>query len=113
VLLYLNQEGRGIGISNKIQGVRPAGPGLRHRGANERLGFSRTSATTASARRSWATSACGRCACLTNNPRKFVGLEGYGLSVSETVSIEIPPSTPRAGTIKTKKDKLGHRLTKV
>jgi 3,4-dihydroxy 2-butanone 4-phosphate synthase/GTP cyclohydrolase II len=50
---------------------------------------------------------------LTNNPRKFVGLEGYGLSVSETVPIETPPTESNRRYLKAKKDKLGHRLTKV
>ena len=50
---------------------------------------------------------------LTNNPRKFVGLEGYGLSVSETVPLEIPASDSTRRYLKTKKEKLGHRLTSV
>ena len=50
---------------------------------------------------------------LTNNPRKFVGLEGYGLSVAQTVPLEIPASEFTRRYLKTKKDKLGHTLTSV
>ena len=50
---------------------------------------------------------------LTNNPRKFVGLQGYGLAVSASVPLEIPPSETTRRYLKTKKDKLGHRLTSV
>ena len=50
---------------------------------------------------------------LTNNPRKFVGLQGYGLSVSETLPLEIPPSATTRKYLKVKKEKLGHRLSSV
>ena len=50
---------------------------------------------------------------LTNNPRKFVGLEGYGLSVTETVPLEIPASDTTRNYLRTKKEKLGHKLSSV
>jgi 3,4-dihydroxy 2-butanone 4-phosphate synthase/GTP cyclohydrolase II len=50
---------------------------------------------------------------LTNNPRKFIGLQGYGLSVSEAVPLEIPAGEHTRRYLKTKKDKLGHRLSSV
>ena len=50
---------------------------------------------------------------LTNNPRKFIGLEGYGLSVQESVSLEVPPSEFSETYLRTKKEKLGHKLSSV
>jgi 3,4-dihydroxy 2-butanone 4-phosphate synthase/GTP cyclohydrolase II len=111
VLLYLHQEGRGIGLANKIRAYELQDQGLDTVEANERLGFKAD-------QRDYGIGAqilrdLGVCTMrlLTNNPRKFVGLEGYGLSVAETLPLEITPSTEFSRRyLKTKKDKLGHTL---
>jgi len=113
VLLYLNQEGRGIGLANKIRAYALQDQGYDTVEANERLGFKpdqRDYGIGAQILRDLGVSSMRL---LTNNPRKFVGLEGYGLSVSETVPIEIPASDSTRRYLKAKKDKLGHRLTSV
>jgi 3,4-dihydroxy 2-butanone 4-phosphate synthase / GTP cyclohydrolase II len=113
VLLYLNQEGRGIGISNKIKAYALQDQGYDTVEANERLGFKPDQRDYGIGAQVLGDLGVQSMRLLTNNPRKFVGLEGYGLSVSETVSIEIPPSDSTRRYLKTKKEKLGHRLTKV
>ena len=113
VLLYLNQEGRGIGISNKIKAYALQDQGYDTVEANERLGFKPDQRDYGIGAQILGDLGVRSMRLLTNNPRKFVGLEGYGLSVSETVSIEIPPSDSTRRYLKTKKEKLGHRLTKV
>jgi len=113
VLLYLNQEGRGIGISNKIKAYALQDQGYDTVEANERLGFKPDQRDYGIGAQILGDLGVRSMRLLTNNPRKFVGLEGYGLSVSETVSIEIAPSDSTRRYLKTKKDKLGHRLTKV
>jgi len=113
VLLYLNQEGRGIGISNKIKAYALQDQGYDTVEANERLGFKPDQRDYGIGAQILGDLGVRSMRLLTNNPRKFVGLEGYGLSVSETVSIEIPPSDSTRRYLKTKKEKLGHRLTRV
>jgi len=112
-LLYLNQEGRGIGISNKVKAYALQDQGYDTVEANERLGFKPDQRDYGIGAQILGDLGVRSMRLLTNNPRKFVGLEGYGLSVSETVSIEIAPSDTSRRYLKTKKDKLGHRLTKV
>jgi 3,4-dihydroxy 2-butanone 4-phosphate synthase/GTP cyclohydrolase II len=95
VLLYLNQEGRGIGL------------------ANERLGFKADQRDYGIGAQILGDLGVTSMRLLTNNPRKFVGLEGYGLSVSESLPLEIPASEFTRRYLKTKKDKLGHTLRSV
>ncbi len=113
VLLYLNQEGRGIGIANKILAYALQDQGFDTVEANERLGFKPDQRDYGIGAQILSDLGVRSMRLLTNNPRKFVGLEGYGLSVSETVPIEIPASDTTRRYLKTKKDKLGHRLTSV
>ncbi|MCX6551322.1 MAG: GTP cyclohydrolase II, partial [Acidobacteria bacterium] len=113
VLLYLNQEGRGIGIANKIKAYALQDGGLDTVEANERLGFKPDQRDYGIGAQILGDLGVRSMRLLTNNPRKFVGLEGYGLSVSETVGIEIPASDSTRRYLKTKKEKLGHRLTSV
>jgi 3,4-dihydroxy 2-butanone 4-phosphate synthase/GTP cyclohydrolase II len=113
VLLYLNQEGRGIGIANKIKAYALQDGGLDTVEANERLGFKPDQRDYGIGAQILRDLGVLSMRLLTNNPRKFVGLEGYGLSVSETVPLEIPPAETARRYLKTKKDKLGHRLTLV
>jgi 3,4-dihydroxy 2-butanone 4-phosphate synthase/GTP cyclohydrolase II len=113
VLLYLNQEGRGIGISNKILAYALQDQGFDTVEANERLGFKPDQRDYGIGAQILSDLGVRSMRLLTNNPRKFVGLEGYGLSVSETVPIEIPATDSTRRYLKAKKDKLGHRLTSV
>ena len=113
VLLYLNQEGRGIGLANKLRAYELQDEGLDTVEANERLGFKadqRDYGIGAQILRSLGVSSMRL---LTNNPRKFVGLQGYGLSISETLPLEIPASATTRKYLKVKKEKLGHRLKSV
>jgi 3,4-dihydroxy 2-butanone 4-phosphate synthase/GTP cyclohydrolase II len=113
VVLYLNQEGRGIGISNKIQAYALQDQGYDTVEANERLGFKPDQRDYGIGAQILSDLGVRSMRLLTNNPRKFVGLEGYGLSVSDTVPIEIPATASTRRYLKTKKEKLGHRLTSV
>ena len=113
VLLYLNQEGRGIGLGNKMRAYELQDQGLDTVEANERLGFQadqRDYGIGAQILRDLGVQAMRL---LTNNPRKFVGLDGYGLSVVETVPLEVSASSFARSYLRTKKEKLGHRLSSV
>ena len=113
VLLYLNQEGRGIGLSNKIRAYELQDEGLDTVEANERLGFKPDQRDYGIGAQILSDLGIKTMRLLTNNPRKFVGLQGYGLSVSEAVPLEIPASDSTRKYLKTKKDKLGHTLSSV
>jgi 3,4-dihydroxy 2-butanone 4-phosphate synthase/GTP cyclohydrolase II len=113
VLLYLNQEGRGIGLANKIRAYELQDRGFDTVEANERLGFKPDQRDYGIGAQILRDLGVRTMRLLTNNPRKFVGLQGYGLSVVESLPIEIAPSDTTRRYLKTKKDKLGHRLTKV
>jgi 3,4-dihydroxy 2-butanone 4-phosphate synthase/GTP cyclohydrolase II len=113
VLLYLNQEGRGIGLANKIRAYELQDQGLDTVEANERLGFKPDQRDYGIGAQVLRDLGVRSMRLLTNNPRKFVGLEGYGLSVVESVPIEIAPSEHTRGYLKTKKEKLGHKLSVV
>jgi 3,4-dihydroxy 2-butanone 4-phosphate synthase/GTP cyclohydrolase II len=114
VLLYLYQEGRGIGLANKIRAYELQDQGLDTVEANEHLGFKADQRDYGIGAQILRDLNVRTMRLLTNNPRKFVGLEGYGLAVAETLSIEVPPSTEFIRRyLKTKKDKLGHTLKTV
>ncbi len=113
VLLYLNQEGRGIGLVNKIRAYELQDQGLDTVEANERLGFKADQRDYGIGAQVLRDLGIRTMRLLTNNPRKFVGLQGYGLSVVATAPLEMAPSDTTRHYLKTKKDKLGHRLTKV
>jgi 3,4-dihydroxy 2-butanone 4-phosphate synthase/GTP cyclohydrolase II len=114
VLLYLHQEGRGIGLANKIRAYELQDQGLDTVEANERLGFKPDQRDYGIGAQILRDLGVRTMRLLTNNPRKFVGLEGYGLSVVETLPIEMAPSSEFTRRyLKAKKDKLGHTLKKV
>ena len=113
VLLYLNQEGRGIGLANKIRAYELQDQGLDTVEANERLGFKADQRDYGIGAQILNDLGIQTMRLLTNNPRKFVGLQGYGLAVSDAVPLEIPASDSTRRYLKTKKDKLGHRLSSV
>jgi 3,4-dihydroxy 2-butanone 4-phosphate synthase/GTP cyclohydrolase II len=113
ILLYLNQEGRGIGLANKIRAYELQDGGLDTVEANERLGFKADQRDYGIGAQILHDLGVKTMRLLTNNPRKFVGLQGYGLSVSEAVALEIPASEHTRRYLTTKKEKLGHRLKSV
>jgi 3,4-dihydroxy 2-butanone 4-phosphate synthase/GTP cyclohydrolase II len=113
VLLYLNQEGRGIGLANKIRAYSLQDEGFDTVEANERLGFPADSRDYGVSVRMFLDLGVRSVRLLSNNPRKLAGVSGDGLSVSERIPIEIPPSEFTRRYLKTKKDKLGHELTSV
>ena len=113
VLLYLNQEGRGIGLANKIRAYALQDQGCDTVEANERLGFKPDQRDYGIGAQILGDLGVKTMRLLTNNPRKFIGLQGYGLAVSESVPLEIPASALTRRYLKAKKDKLGHRLSSV
>ena len=113
VLLYLNQEGRGIGLANKIKAYALQDRGFDTVEANERLGFKPDQRDYGIGAQILRDLGVRTMRLLTNNPRKFVGLQGYGLAVVASEPLEIAPSPTTRRYLRTKKVKLGHRLTKV
>src|SRR5467141_1600273 len=113
VLLYLNQEGRGIGLANKIRAYELQDEGFDTVEANERLGFKADQRDYGMGVQILRELGVRSMRLLSNNPRKLVGIEGYGLSVSEWMPLEIPASDSTRRYLKTKKEKLGHKLSSV
>ncbi|MBO8439874.1 MAG: bifunctional 3,4-dihydroxy-2-butanone-4-phosphate synthase/GTP cyclohydrolase II [bacterium] len=110
VLVYLNQEGRGIGLMNKIRAYKLQEEGMDTVDANIHLGFQpdeRDYGVGASILRDLGVK---KMRLMTNNPVKRVGLEGYGLEIVENVPIEITPNPYNAFYMKTKKERMGHNL---
>ena len=113
VLLYLDQEGRGIGLANKIRAYALQDHGVDTVEANERLGFPADVRDYRVAFKMIRHLGVKSTRLLSNNPRKLAGMTGEGLSVSERLPIEIPPTASTARYLKTKKEKLGHLLSSV
>lgn len=113
ILLYLNQEGRGIGLANKIRAYSLQDEGFDTVEANERLGFPADKREYGVSVRILLDLGVQSVRLLSNNPRKLAGVAGDGLSVSERIPIEIAASEHSRRYLKTKKDKLGHELTSV
>ena len=113
ILLYLNQEGRGIGLANKIRAYELQDQGLDTVEANERLGFKADQRDYGIGVQILKDLGVKSMRLLSNNPRKLVGIEGYKLSVAEWIPLEIPPSEHSRNYLHTKKHKLGHKLTEV
>jgi len=110
VLLYINQEGRGIGLANKLKACALQDEGLDTVEANRALGFEPDLRDYGIGAQILVDLGLKDLLLLTNNPRKIVGLEGYGLRVVERLPIEIPPRPENANYLAVKRDKLGHWL---
>ena len=113
VLLYLNQEGRGIGLANKIRAYELQDQGFDTVEANERLGFKADQRDYGIGVQILKDLGVRSMRLLSNNPRKLVGIEGYQLSVVEWLPLEIPASDHTRRYLQTKKEKLGHKLSSV
>lgn len=110
VLLYIRQEGRGIGLVNKLKAYTLQDQGMDTVEANEHLGFKADLREYGIGAQILRELHVGKMRLLTNNPRKIVGLEGYGLEVVERVAIEFAPNKNNRKYLETKRDKLGHIL---
>jgi 3,4-dihydroxy 2-butanone 4-phosphate synthase/GTP cyclohydrolase II len=113
VLVYLPQEGRGIGLTAKIKAYALQDQGLDTVEANERLGFKADQRDYGIGVQILKDLGVRSMRLLSNNPRKLVGIEGYNLSVAEWLPLEIPASDHSRSYLRTKKEKLGHKLNGV
>ena len=113
VILYLYQEGRGIGIINKLKAYSLQDKGLDTVQANEALGFNPDLREYGIGAQILVNLGLGRIRLLTNNPKKIIGLEGYGLHIVDIVSIEIKPKQHNIKYLRTKKKKLGHLMKNI
>ncbi|RMG05163.1 MAG: bifunctional 3,4-dihydroxy-2-butanone-4-phosphate synthase/GTP cyclohydrolase II [Nitrospirae bacterium] len=110
VVLYMRQEGRGIGLANKLRAYELQDQGLDTVEANIQLGFKPDLRDYGIGAQILVDLGIKKIRLMTNNPRKIVGLEGYGLEVVERVPIEVEPGKKNLKYLKTKKKKLGHML---
>ena len=110
VLLYIRQEGRGIGLVNKIKAYALQDQGLDTVEANEKLGFKPDMRNYGIGAQILVDLGVRKMRLLTNNPKKMVGLEGYGLSIVDQVQIEIEPNEYNKCYLECKKLKMGHLL---
>ncbi len=110
VILYMRQEGRGIGLANKMKAYKLQDKGLDTVEANEALGFKADLRDYGIGAQILADLGLGKIRLLTNNPKKIVGLEGYGLEVVERVPLVVKPSKSNKRYLRTKKEKLGHKI---
>jgi 3,4-dihydroxy 2-butanone 4-phosphate synthase / GTP cyclohydrolase II len=113
VLVYLNQEGRGIGLANKIRAYALQAQGYDTVEANERLGFGADEREYGSGVEILRDLGVHSVRLLSNNPKKLLGVESHGLRVSELLPLEVPASELSREYLRTKKKKLGHRLSSV
>lgn len=110
VVVYMRQEGRGIGLAPKIKAYKLQEQGYDTVEANQKLGFDMDLREYGLGAQILADLGLRTIRLMTNNPRKVVGLEGYGLRILEQVPIKIHPNPHNARYLKTKRDKLGHLL---
>jgi 3,4-dihydroxy 2-butanone 4-phosphate synthase / GTP cyclohydrolase II len=110
VLLYIRQEGRGIGLVNKLKAYVLQDQGLDTVEANEKLGFKADLRNYGIGAQVLVDLGVRKMKLITNNPKKMIGLQGYGLSIIEQVPIEIKPNKHNKGYLECKKLKMGHLL---
>ena len=111
VVVYMRQEGRGIGLANKLRAYKLQEEGADTVEANEALGFKADLRDYGLGAQLLADLGVRKMRLMTNNPKKVVGLSSYGLEIVERVPIEIPANARNAGYLETKRKKLGHILT--
>ena len=111
VVVYMRQEGRGIGLANKLRAYKLQEEGADTVEANEKLGFKADLRDYGLGAQLLADLGVKKMRLMTNNPKKVVGLSSYGLEIVERVPIEIPANMKNAGYLETKRQKLGHLLS--
>ena len=111
VLLYLRQEGRGIGLANKLKAYRLQDEGMDTVEANQALGFPADLREYGIGAQILHFLGVRRMRLLTNNPKKIVGLAGYGLEIEDQLPLETEPNPSNINYLRTKRDKLGHLLS--
>jgi 3,4-dihydroxy 2-butanone 4-phosphate synthase/GTP cyclohydrolase II len=110
IVLFMRQEGRGIGLVNKLKAYRLQDEGLDTVEANEKLGFRADLRDYGIGAQILRDLGVRKMRLMTNNPKKVVGLNGYGLDIVERVPLEIDPNEINARYLRTKRDKLGHLI---
>lgn len=110
VIVYMNQEGRGIGLMNKIKAYKLQEEGLDTVDANVELGFEADERDYGVGAQILRELGVCKMKLMSNNPIKRIGLQGYGLEVVENIPIEIKPNPYNEFYMKTKKEKMGHNL---
>ena len=110
VILYMRQEGRGIGLAPKIQAYKLQEQGLDTVEANEKLGYGMDLREYGLGAQILCDLGLKTIRLLTNNPKKIVGLKGYGLKIVEQLPIKVKPNPHNEKYLKTKREKLGHLL---
>ena len=110
VLVYMNQEGRGIGLMNKIKAYKLQENGYDTVDANVHLGFQPDERDYGVGAQILRELGVTKMRLMTNNPTKRIGLESYGLEITENVPIEITPNKYNMSYIRTKKERMGHNL---
>jgi len=110
VLLYLRQEGRGIGLPAKIKAYKLQEHGFDTVEANEELGYGADLRDYGVGAQILHDLGVRKMRLLTNNPKKMIGLEGYGLEITEQLPIRQPSNPDNEKYLKTKKDRMGHSL---
>jgi 3,4-dihydroxy 2-butanone 4-phosphate synthase/GTP cyclohydrolase II len=113
ILLYMNQEGRGIGLANKIRAYKLQEQGYDTVEANIKLGFKDDLRDYGIGAQILHILGVKKLRLITNNPRKIVGIAGYGLEVVARVPLEIAPREKNRVYLTTKRDKLGHLLSQL